>query len=460
MKLSTAYILAVIFIAGPSYAAAQGAQKTQARVIDSLVKDAIDSQRISSLSVAVVRGRDTVSLTAYGLAWREPAIPTTSATVYRMGSIAKQFTASVMLQLVDEGRMSLNDPIDKFLPRLPAAWRTVRIREVLNHTSGIPSYTNLGPAWSSRMTEDFSPDSLIALTTGKPLDFPTGTNWRYNNSGYVIAGRIIERVEGKPYATVVDERIAKPLGLESLSYCLTNPEQGRDAAGYETAPNKTFQDAVPISLTQPYAAGGLCITARDLVKWNAALHGGKVVSLKSYQRMTTPEGSAVPRGYGYGIVRDSSVHGVRLVHGGGINGFVSSNSYTPANQLSIVVLGNTGTGEVDKLAAQITRLMDGKALEHRATPIALSETALAAHVGKFELALPGRTMPVELRMLDGKLAAYFDSQSPTMLVPIGEHLFIVEQDEQIVMDFVVDETGAITGFVLTQGVTYHARRIS
>jgi D-alanyl-D-alanine carboxypeptidase len=294
MSRSAAFVVAGwISLFGSAGVQAQGAP--QARVIDSLVKDAIDSRRISSASVAVVRGRDTVLLAAHGLAWRQPEIAATPETVYRMGSIAKQITAAIMLQLVDERRVSLDDSIDKFIPRLPASWKTVRIRELLNHTSGIPSYTNLGPAWSSRMTEDFSPDSLIALTTGKPLDFPTGSSWRYNNSGYVIVGRIIEIVEGKPYARVVDERIARKYGFASLTYCPTNPVQRRDAAGYETAPGKTFQDAAPISLTQPYAAGGLCITARDLVKWNVALHTGKVMSAASYQRMITPEGGAIAR---------------------------------------------------------------------------------------------------------------------------------------------------------------------
>lgn len=430
-----------------------------ARRIDSLLVDAVASNRLASVSVAVVRGSDTIVLRAAGLAQRETARAANAETVYRLGSITKQFTSSIILQLVAEGKLALSDTAGRFFPWIPAAWRAVPVAMLLNHTSGIPSYTNLGPVWSRRAQEDMTPDTLIALTTSKPLDFPSGTAWRYDNTGYVMLGAIIERIESKPYAEVVQTRLARPLGLSTLRYCPTDPDPARDAFPYDNAPGRTFVPSAKLSLTQPHAAGALCSTARDLVKWNVALHGGRVVRPDLYARMTTPEGAAVRNGYGYGISRDTSGGTLRLAHGGGINGFITSNSYTPSQRLSIVVLGNTASGEVDRLAAQIAMLVDGKSLVPRPTVVSLTAAQLAMHVGRYELALPGRSLPFTVSTASDGLVLRFEGQpTPSHALPIGPHRFVDENDDSAVFEFTL-EGERVTGMVFIQGQRLIAKRL-
>lgn len=429
------------------------------RVVDSLLADAVSNNRLASVSAAVVRGNDTLVLRAVGEAHRESKREATPETVYRLGSITKQFTASIVLQLVAEGKLALDDSVGRFLPWLPATWRPIPLAQLLNHTSGIPSYTNLGPVWSVRAHLDMTPDTLIGLTVGRPLDFAPGTSWRYNNTGYVTLGAIIERIEGKSYAEVVAARIARPLGLTSLRYCPTDPDSSRDAFPYDNAAKRTFRPAARLSLTQPHAAGALCSTARDLVKWNVALHGGKVLRPDLYQRMTTPEGSARATNYGFGIGRDTSGGVVRLSHGGGINGFVTTNSYTPSTGLSIVVLANTASGETDRLAAQIARAVAGTPLVQRATVIPIAPAELAAYIGRYELTLPGRTLPFSVEAGNSALLMRFGADTTSArMVPIARHRFMDENDENTVFDFILDG-GRVTGVVLDQGQRFNGRKL-
>ncbi len=444
--------------AQPAPAPAANDRATIVRVVDSLVADAASASRISSVSVAVVRGSDTLLMRAAGLAERETGRRADASTVYRLGSITKQFTASIVLQLVAEGKLALTDTVGRFFPWAPAAWRAIPISLLLNHTSGIPSYTNLGAVWRVRMAQDMVPDSLLALTVAQPLDFEPGTRWRYNNSGYVMLGSIIEQLEHKPYAEVVQQRIARPLGLTSLHYCPTDPDRAHDAFPYDNAAGRTFKPAARISLTQPHAAGALCSTARDLVKWNVALHGGKVVRPDLYARMTVPEGAGKSSNYAFGIGRDSAGGFVRLSHGGGINGFVTANSYVPSQGLSIVVLGNTATGEVDRLAEQIAHVVVGMPLVARAKPVTLTQSQLAVHDGKYELSLPGRTMPFTVRADQGVLLLAFGEGQPSRVIPIGLHRFMDESDENSVWEFTL-EGERVTGVVLMQGQRVVGKRL-
>jgi CubicO group peptidase (beta-lactamase class C family) len=170
-----------------------------ARTIDSLATSTLVEGPVAGISIAVVRGRDTVVMKGYGFADVENDVPATAATVYRIGSITKQFTASDVMRLIEQGRLSLDDSIGKHMPTLPVAWRGVKIRQLLNHTSGIPSYTSAGPKWATRMRLELPHDTLIGIIANDPMDFPVGSQWRYNNTGYYLLGMLIERITGQPY---------------------------------------------------------------------------------------------------------------------------------------------------------------------------------------------------------------------------------------------------------------------
>ena len=134
----------------------------------------------------------------HGVIYPAPQTPATAQTVYRIGSITKQFTSSAVMQLVQDGKVKLDDSIGTYLPTLPTSWQVVTVRELLNHTSGVPSYTDIGARWTKRWGEEMTPDSIIALTAHDTLWFKPGTSWRYDNGGYIVLGMLIEKVTGRP----------------------------------------------------------------------------------------------------------------------------------------------------------------------------------------------------------------------------------------------------------------------
>jgi len=311
-----------------------------------------------SVSVAVVRGRDTLLVRAYGKANLEWDAAATPATVYRLGSVTKQFTAALVMQLVDSGRISLDDRISTRLAALPERWKPVTVRQLLNHTSGIPSYTDT-PRGRRRFVEDMTPDSIVLETAGDTLDFAPGTKWNYDNTGYLLLGMLLERVTGKPYEALLEERLFRPVGMRETRYCHTDPVLKQRAAGYYRETDGSFHNAPWLSMSQPFSAGSLCATARDLVRWNQALHGGRVVSATSYRAMTTAEGGALqaPVRYGYGLIADSLAGGAMITHGGAIHGFMAANAWFPSQSLSVTVLANNMNCVPDALMRTLARIV-------------------------------------------------------------------------------------------------------
>jgi CubicO group peptidase (beta-lactamase class C family) len=330
------------------------------RVADSLARSFVAERGAPSVAVGMVRGKDTLLLAAYGMADLENDVPASPRSVYRIGSVTKQFAAAAVMQLVEAGKVRLDAPIGDYLPTLPDAWRPVSVRQLLNHTSGIPSYTSLGPAWASRWGEVMPPDTIVAMTAGKPMDFAPGTKWSYNNSGYVILGMLIERVTGRSWGDDLRARFAGPLGLDDTRDCRTEPLVPRRAHGYENQ-NGQWVNAKFLDMSQPFAAGAICSTVGDLLRWNQALHTGKVVSAESYRLMTTAEGAARqgPRQYGFGLGVDSVAGRVAISHGGGIHGFITANTWVPSAELSVTVLSNSGSAKSGELLRKLARVALG-----------------------------------------------------------------------------------------------------
>lgn len=362
----------------PRIAVAQRTVTSAARAavvarIDSLAEAFVRDGRAPGVSVAVVRaGRDTIVMKGYGLADVENDVPATARTVYEIGSVTKQFTSSLIMRLVERGELSLDDSLGALLPGMPEAWRGVRLRQLLNHTSGIPSYTDIGERWTRRLGEPMSPDSLVAMTARDSLTFRPGAGWRYDNTGYVLLGMILEKRSGRRYADLVAEQLATPLGLTSTRYCANSPIIERRARGYGRTPGGLI-NAQYLDMTQPFSAGALCSTVGDLARWNHLLATGKVVSAASYARMTTPEGPAAtkaPLHYGYGLAVDTLDGHRRIVHGGGIFGFISANAYFPADSLSVTVLSNAAPSDPDRLAKDIARAVLGLPLHPATAPAA------------------------------------------------------------------------------------------
>jgi CubicO group peptidase (beta-lactamase class C family) len=324
---------------------------------------------IAGGSVAVARGDRILVAKGYGRARIETGTPATAATIYRIGSLTKQFTAALVLQQVAEGRLGIDDPLTKFLPDypmpmpmpMPTGGRTVLLRHLLTHTSGIPNYTE-GDYVTRRATQALTPEALVASFRDAPFEFEPGTRFKYSNSNYVVLGLILERVTGKRYADLLAERITRPLGLTSTFYCGNQPARPEEASGYRVVAGRIVP-ALPIDMSTPFAAGGLCSSVVDLVRWAVALRTGRVIPPALYAEMTTQatlaDGRRVP--YGFGLVVELEGR-TSIGHGGGIHGFVGNIVTLPADDLTVAVLVNTegpaaqlGTREVIRAALAPSR---------------------------------------------------------------------------------------------------------
>jgi CubicO group peptidase (beta-lactamase class C family) len=425
----------VVSAQAPSYA------RERAR-IDSMMSAEVASTPIGGIAIAVIKGRDTVAMKAWGYADLENDVAATPQHIFEIGSITKQFTSAAIMQFVEKGRLSLDDTLGALLPNMPVAWRTVTLRQLLNHTSGIPSYTDIGPRWQRRWRDDMVPDSLVALTAGDTMTFAPGTRYRYNNTGYVLLGMILDKLTGQPYPKYVETQFFKPLGLASTSYCFPQTLIKRRARGYDRQ-GRTYRNAEYLSMTQPYSAGALCSTVGDLVAWTRALHGGKVVSAASFKAMTSPTGAAAASRYGFGLSHDTSLAGhPRIAHGGGIHGFISSLAHYPSDSLTVVVLINTPPAPIGIIAQNLARIMFGLPLEGAQMPrVTLTATERPQYVGSYALALPnGTTMVLNVTADSSGLFAQAEGpgQGKFELVPYGNHTFGAEFDRSLRITFVVE----------------------
>lgn len=317
------------------------AQADLAARIDAIVAAPIDAGTLAGASVAVVKGGRTLHAKAYGKADLELDVPTPPGATYEIGSVTKQFTAALILLLQEDGKLALDDEITKFLPDYPTQGQRLTLRRLLNHTSGIKGYTEM------KEFGDFSKlkrprTDLVALFAAQPFDFPPGEEQIYNNSAFFLLGLVIEKVTGQPYEQVVQQRLFDRVGMPSSYYCSETAIRKHHAHGYDTDGGRLVLKGY-IDHAWPFAAGSLCSNTTDLVAWNRALHGGKVLSPASYAQMTTPgaltDGTPIRYGLGIGV---SDIGGRRAIaHGGGINGFLSESEYYPDDDLVIVVLLNT-----------------------------------------------------------------------------------------------------------------------
>jgi D-alanyl-D-alanine carboxypeptidase len=422
------------------------------RVADSLARDFVARGQSPSVSVAIIRGADTIMMAAYGMADLELGVPATPQSVYRIGSVTKQYAAAATMQLIEQGKMALDDSIAMHLDRLPEAWRAVTVRQLLNHTSGIPSYTGLGAEWQKRWAEEMLPRTIIGMVADKPMDFAPGTKWEYNNTGYILLGMLIEKHAGKSWGADLDARFVKPLALGTTINCLNSPVIAQRVRGYEKQ-GQGWRNADYLAMTQPYAAGAICATAGDVARWNRLLHTGQVVSPSSYQMMITPEGAAAtaPMKYGFGLAPAEIAGRPMIQHGGGIHGFISSNGWVPSAELSVTVLTNSGSARPDPLMQQLIRAALGVPLDAPPEVVPLSAAERERYVGVYALELPGGVPDFTVQATDdGGITAQLTGQGANRLLYYGDHTFGMSFDSTLRIIFTVVD-GRATAMTLRQG---------
>lgn len=399
--------LVVLFgLVGPPGGPAAAQIRDRARLISTLdsaaAAHAADST-VAGVAVAVVRGADTLLLAGYGRADLELDVPTPPDAVYEIGSITKQFTAAAILLLAEEGRVGLDAEITEYLPDYDTRGHAVTVRHLLQHTSGIRSYTEMA-AFGPLSREALPRDTLLALVQAEPFDFAPGTAMIYSNTGFFLLGLIVEEASGRSYESFVEERLFGPAGMVRSRYCDERAVVERRAHGYDWGGELVLLRKAYLDHTWPYAAGSLCSTAGDLVAWNRALHGGRILPKASYRELTTPgrlrDGTELRYAMGLAV---HEAEGRRVIaHGGGINGFLSQSRYYPDDDLIVVALQNSmaPTGP-DELADALARLVLGPWREPATSPY---RGDLAPFEGSYAGRARGRFLEVEVSVRDEGLA--------------------------------------------------------
>jgi CubicO group peptidase (beta-lactamase class C family) len=379
------------------------------------------------VALLVARGDQVLFRDARGEADVAGHVPLRPDSVFRIASVTKQFAAAGVLKLVEAGKVKLDDPLSKYVPDYPNGAR-ITVRELLNHTAGVKNYTATDGYMEGPVRLDRTTAQMIDTFEHLPPDFAPGTGWKYSNSGYVLVGAVIEAASGKPWHAYLDEALFRPLGMRNTGYALDPKFKSRVVRGY-TYENDKLADAHPISMTQPHAAGSLVSTVDDLLKWNRALHEGRVLREDTYRHMIVPEGSATERGYGYGLFTDSWRDHPVLRHGGGIFGFVSSLAYVPGEEITVVVLENDDASDVPERADDLARKLAAVAMGNPypvtkvATPTPQASRAqMERFVGKYG-APDGMVLAVALA--GDVLQAQLPGQPAFVLSPVSATRFDV-----------------------------------
>ena len=346
----------------------------------------------ASISVMIIRGGETLVQRAWGMADAAARRPATAAMTYRIGSISKQFTAALILKLVDSGKLSLDSTLGRHFTGLPGEWQSITIEQLLNHTAGLQrDYRDNLQVALDQLLQGPSAERLIASAARDPLVFTPGSRHTYSNTGYMVLVGLVEKMHGKPYRDVIGDEIARPLGLTTLGWCSTSRKRPTDTIGHVRSPQGELQPAAEVG--DLALGGGLCSTAGDLGRWNLALHGGQVLSRASYTAMVTPRGAAVSEHYGFGIrVLRSPYDTPILTHDGNTITFVAENTWYPTEALSVTVLHNSPLGPgTSPAAAHFANIALGKvpAVDGQA------RRAPEAFVGFYE-GRPGRGFTVSL----------------------------------------------------------------
>ena len=408
----TRYFLATFLLAGACVA-----QNTNSRM-DQVVQSYVANNQFMG-SVLVARGNDVLLDKGYGSADLEWNIPNTPDTKFRLGSVTKQFTAASILLLEERGKLSVNDPVKKYMPDAPAAWDKITIFHLLTHTSGIPNFTEF-PDYRKLEPFPTTAEQLVARFRDKPLEFEPGEKWNYSNSGYVLLGYLIEKISGESYEKFVNENIFGPLGMKDSGYDSNTAIIPHRASGYVRGPNG-FAHAGFINMTVPLSAGALYSTTGDLLKWEQDLFGGKLLSPASLEKMTTP----FKNDYAFGVeVRTAKGHKL-IEHNGAIEGFNTQLEYFPDEKLTVAVLANMNTPAPGQIASQLAAVAHGEnvTLQTERKEITVDPKILARYVGAYQLA-PGASFLITLE--GNQLVSKLGNQPRVPVFPQSETLFFAK----------------------------------
>ncbi|MGA7908591.1 MAG: serine hydrolase domain-containing protein [Candidatus Sulfotelmatobacter sp.] len=344
---------AAVFL-GALYAPAQSVPENSGAVPE-YVRSEMQRQHIPGLALLVCQNGQIVRAEGYGLANVELQVPVKPETVFQSGSMGKQFTATAVMMLVEEGEVGLDDPLTKFFPDAPAGWNDVTVRELLSHTAGFGDYPD-----NFDFRKDWTEAELLKMVEGIPLAYPPGTKWAYSNLGYLTLGILIHRLTGEFYGDFLQQRIFKPLGMQTTRIISEADIVPNRAAGYRLVKGELKNQEWVAPMVNTTADGSLYFSILDLAKWDAALYTEKLLKSSSLQQMWTPallkNGQPNKDGYGFGwFIAGHKGHRV-ISHDGAWQGFKTAITRHVDDQLTVVVLANLAEAEPGKIAEHVAEL--------------------------------------------------------------------------------------------------------
>jgi CubicO group peptidase (beta-lactamase class C family) len=336
---SSAFAVLVTLLTSPQLVLAQASDLEA--LVDSIAAEHVGST-LAGLSVGVSRGDEVLLKKSYGHANLQWQVPMPMDAVHEIGSVTKQFTSASMLQLYGQEKLDLDADISEYLPDFDTQGRQISVRRLMDHTSGIKGFTEM-PEFREIGQRTLPREDLLRLIEKQPFEFEPGEALIYNNSAYFLMGLIIESVSGQSFEEYVDQNLFTPAGMANSSYCSNSELVEQKAQGYQYSA-EGLKLARYHDHTWPYAAGSLCSTVSDLLAWNRALHHGEILSPALYELLITPVPltDGTPIRYAMGVTHYQHATGRVIEHGGGIDGFLSNSRYYPDEDVTVIVLQNTG----------------------------------------------------------------------------------------------------------------------
>lgn len=435
-----------------------GSAESHAKSLDEKFDEYLTAAaRVQQFQGAALVARNGEPLFAKGYGYAEIAtkLPISDQTVFLIGSVTKQFTATAIMQLVEQGRIALDSPLTAYLRDYPAeTGNRVTIRHLLNHTSGIPSYTGL-PQMLTERFKPVTPESLLALFHKLPLEFEPGTKWNYSNSGYVLLGMIIEKVSGESYPSYLRQHIFDKLGMNESGYFDPHHPPARMSAGHMLDSLGNLQSVPYVDMSWPLAAGGLYSTVHDLAKWDKGMIDGALLNHTSLAQMMTPG----LQKYGFGLMIDSLFDRLWVSHGGDIDGFTCEVARYPDDSLCVIVLSNNGSTRVQSIAVALAAIAFGQPYDVpvKKTPLAMDSLTLQQYVGVYEV--EAGSYRVITRSAD-TLYSQRDAGMQYALGPESTEKFFFPHDNAQTLTFLRDNDGKVDRHVMrASGKDIIARRI-
>lgn len=378
----------------------------------------------------------------YGYADNSKHIPNTVNTEYRIGSITKQFTATIIMKLREMGKLSLQDPLSLYIPDYPKG-DSILVKHLLNHTSGIKSFTSMKQYYTQWMKEAATPEKLISYFKHEPLLFRPGSDYAYSNSNYLLLTFIAEKSSGKKLHVLLNEYIFKKLNLQHTQLDSNNRASANKALGYVFTPESDYTPAPFIDISILSGAGAMYSTVHDLYKWDRALYTSKILSDTSLQQMFTPG----LKNYGYAWEIRNNNGRKEISHAGSTDGFLANIIRYPEQDICIIFLSNYGDSKAPQICKALTALISGDTYEvPKAKKIVqVADTILNSYTGQYML---GNSV-ITISSSNGKLMGKLGDQAPFTLLAESDSTFFIRVVE-LEIEF-VKERERVTALKLKQG---------